>query len=305
MRSPPVHRLSRRALLIGGSAAAGAVLLGACGDDTSETTGTSTDGTTDSDGGPLPGLALAQFFGGPMFVAGEESRLPFGVADQDGLLPVDETPAALTVQVLDPTGDAVGDAIDVERHADGLPRAYFPLRVGVEAPGIYTARTEIDGVPTEMSFQVHAASDVKVIRPGTPLPALDTPTITDAHGVEPICTNDPVCPLHEVTLAQALADRSPVALLVATPAFCQLAICGPVLDVLLEVRAGYPGVRFLHAEVYADPATDLDTFAPVVEPLGLHFEPCLVLARADGVVTERIDTIYDRTELQSRLDHLA
>ena len=134
------------------------------------------------------------------------------------------------------------------------------------------------------------------------MPAVETPTTTDARGVTPICTNEPACPLHDVSLTEALAEGAPVALLLATPAFCQIAICGPVLDVLLDVRADHPGVRFLHAEVYAEPAKDLQTYAPIIAPLGLHFEPCLVLVGADGVVVDRIDTIYDRTELQARLD---
>ncbi len=298
MPAPQPSLFTRRQLLIGGTAAAGAVLLGACGDDGGEETAGTT--TTSTAGGG--GLALAQFFGGPMFVAGTEARLPFGVADQDGLLATADTPERLEVQILGPDGEVVGDPIEVDQHADGLPRPYFPLRVTVDAPGIYTARTEIAGSATEMSFQVHAAGDVKVIQAGAPVPAVDTPTPADARGVNPICTREPACKLHDVTLTEALAEGVPIALLVATPAFCQFAICGPVLDVLLDVRADFPDVRFLHAEVYADPAKDLDTYAPVVAPLGLHFEPCLVLIGADGLVVDRVDTIYDRVELQSRLD---
>ncbi|MGH9274226.1 MAG: hypothetical protein ACRDZU_06220 [Acidimicrobiales bacterium] len=302
MRVPSSPLLSRRQLLIGGSAAAGVVLLGACGDDNGAYVVAAT--TTTTTGSAASGFALAQFFGGPMFVAGKEARLPFGVADQDGLLATDDTPERLSIQVVGPDGSMVGDPIDVDRHADGLPRAYFPLRVTVAEPGIYTARTEIDGAATEMSFQIDAAHDVKVIQPGTAMPALETPTTADERGVHPVCTNEPACPLHDATLAEVLAERAPVALLVATPAFCQFAICGPVLDVLLDVRADNPAVRFLHAEVYADPAKDLETYAPVVAPLGLHFEPCLVLVGADGRVVDRVDTIYDRVELQARLDLL-
>jgi hypothetical protein len=299
MRNAPSRLLTRRQLLIGGTAAAGAVLLGACGDD--DTTAAKGSSSTTA---PGSGLSLAQFFGGPMFVAGQETRLPFGVADQDGLLPTADTPERLSVQILGPDGSAVGAPIDVDRHDDGLPRAYFPLRVSIDTPGIYTARTEVEGVATEMSFQVQTAEEVVVIRRGDDLPAVDTPTTTDPHGVNPICTADPICPLHEVTLTQALGEGAPIALLVASPAFCQIAICGPVLDVLLEVRAGYPDIRFLHAEVYADPAKDLETSAPIIDPLGLHFEPCLVLAGPDGVVVDRIDTIYDLTEVRARLDRL-
>src|SRR5690606_12210710 len=156
-----------------------------------------------------------------------------------------------------PDGSDLGPAVDVERHDSGLPRAYFPLRVTIDEPGIYTARAEIEGVASEMSFQILEAADVKVIGVGAAVPAVETPTLADARGVNPVCTSDPVCSLHEVTLSEALAAGEPVALLVATPAFCQLAICGPVLDVLLEVADDHPDVRFLHAEVYADPGKDL------------------------------------------------
>lgn len=91
----------------------------------------------------------------------------------------------------------------------------------------------------------------------------------------------------------------------ASPAFCQLAICGPVLDVLLSAIGDYSGIGFLHAEVYVDPETDTNTHAPVVEGLGLHFEPCLVLVGADSKVSDRVDTIFDETELRERLDRLA
>ena len=148
------------------------------------------------------------------------------------------------------------------------------------------------------------AADVAVVQPGGPMPVVDTPTTADPRGVTPICTAEPPCPLHDTTLSAVLGEGRPVALLIATPAFCQIAICGPVLDILLEAAPAHPDVRFLHAEVYADPATDLTTYAPVVGELGLHFEPCLVLVGSDGVVAERLDTIYDRSELDERLGAL-
>lgn len=301
MATPSSSPLSRRRFLAGGAALAGAAALGACGKSTKVGPGAS--GTTTTRAGSS--YALAQFFGGPMFVAGRPFRAPFGVADADGLLPPSRTPAELEVQLVGPDGTDLGGPITVPRHADGLPRAYFPLLTTVERSGIYSARTTINDVPAEMQFQVNDAKDVKVIQIGQPLPHLETPTTSDARGVKPICTREPVCPLHDVTVAQAIDEKKPVALLVASPAFCQIAICGPVLDVLLDVRTGHPTVRFIHAEVYADPAKDLDTYAPAIEPLGLHFEPCLVLADTNGNVVDRVDTIFDRSELRDRLSKLA
>ncbi|MFZ6003634.1 MAG: hypothetical protein ACOYXM_06825 [Actinomycetota bacterium] len=298
MPSQPWSSLSRRQFLAGGGAAAGALLLAACGggDD-----GVDAAATTQPGGA----LALAQFFGGPMFVPGREVRLPFGVADQDGLLSTERTPKRLMVEVRGPDDAPVGEPVEVERHAQGLPRAYFPLLATFPEPGLYTARAEIEGVGAEMSVKVDAPEDVKVIQVGQSMPALQTPTTAESRGVNPICTREPACPLHDVTLAEALTTGRPTALLVASPAFCQLAICGPVLDVLLSAIDDYSGIGFLHAEVYVDPKTDTNTHAPVVGELGLHFEPCLVLVGADGKVFDRVDTIYDEAELRERLDRLA
>jgi len=293
----PSLGVSRRRFLAGSGALAGAVLLGGCGDDDEKAGSSSTEAPS--------GLALVQFFGGPMLVAGGEVRAPFGVADADGLLSVEDNPDSLTVTMLDDAGDEIGSPVDVPRHADGLPRAYFPLRFTADAPGVYTGRTEVSGEALEMAIQIDAAEDVSVIQPGTPLPAIATPTTKDPHGVDPICTADPMCPLHDVTVADALADERPLALLVSTPAFCQIAICGPVLDVLLGVTGDHPDIRFLHAEVYAHPHEETDTKAPVVDQLGLTFEPCLVLVGSDGKVVDRLDTIFDSTEASAALASLS
>ena len=297
----PLPALSRRRFLaVTGGATAGALLLGACSDDGDDV---ATEGSPSSQEGGS-GLALVQFFGGPMFAAGRELRAPFGVADADGLISVADTPGSLGVAVLGPDGEEL-EVVDVERRDEGLERAYFPLRFTPPEAGIYTARAEIEGEAAEMAFSVDEPAALQVIQPGDPMPALETPTTDDAQGVEPICTAEPVCPLHDVTVAEALGKGGPLGLLVATPAFCQIAVCGPVLDVLLDVAGDHPDIRFLHAEVYANPHENLDERASVVDALNLHFEPCLLLVDADGTVAERLDTIYDRSELSERLRALA
>lgn len=294
-----VGPVSRRQVLRGGGAFAGAVLLGACGGEVETGDAPATTTTAASSD-----LSLVQFFSGPMLTAGTEVRAPFGLADAEGLLPAGRTPESLTVTLLGPGNDVV-DEVTVARYGKGLPRGYYPLRFTVDAPGIYTGRTEVDGAALEMAIQVDDGGDIPVIQAGEPLPAIATPTVDDARGVNPICTSDPECPLHDVTVAEALDQERPLALLVATPAFCQVAICGPVLDVLLAVVDDHPAIGFLHAEVFVEPAEGLDAQTAAVEELGLTFEPCLVLVGRDGRVVERLDTIYDEVELGEALTRLA
>ena len=241
--------------------------------------------------------------------AAAEARVPLGLGDDTGTL-VKDAPESLTFDVLSvEDGDAiVVEGVEVERHDSGLERAYFPLVFTPAAPGYYTAVTTVDGTEVETSFQVVAEDAIVIPRPGEPFPAVPTPTVDDARGVDPICTADPECPLHAVDLTSVLGT-GPVAALVSTPAFCQTAICGPVLDILEAASTTTPDVTFIHIEVFAS-AEEVEekgpeaTLAPAVEALELPFEPCLFLIAADGTLQRRLDVIFDEVELANGLAQL-
>ncbi|CAN5207462.1 hypothetical protein BH18ACT4_BH18ACT4_12900 [soil metagenome] len=278
MATRPQPGLSRRALLLGG---AGAVLLAACGGDDdsagSTTTTLARGGSTSPDGSRF---SLVQFFGQDVLRTGISQRAPFGLGDEDGVV-TGEVPASLEFAVtLD--GDEVVAPVAVPSYRDGLPRPYFPLTFTVETPGVYTVSVELEGQRVEAAVQVSDPGEVAIPQAGDPMVAIATPTIDDARGVNPICTREPACPLHAVALDDALAEGRPVALLISTPKFCQVSICGPVLDLLLAQQAAFPDLRMIHAEVFTDETTATTTEA--VSAFGLTFEPCLFLARADGTV---------------------
>lgn len=291
-------RPSRRAVLLGGGrfavAAAAGALLAACGGD---------DDDGGGDGGDALGddVVLGAFFGfnEPVLAAGIEQRAVFGLLDGSG--PVgDGSPAELTFSLEDASGAAVLDGVAVARHQAELPRPYYPLRFTVDGPGQYVAVTEVDGRRLEAAFLVSGRAEVAIPQVGDELPGIPTPTTAQARGVDPLCTRDPVCPLHETSLDEALADGRPVALLVSTPAFCQTAICGPVLDVLLARRDEAPAdLALLHAEVYTDDSAS--QLAPVVQALELPYEPALFVAGGDGIVVARLDNVFDAEEMRAAL----
>jgi hypothetical protein len=290
--------MDRRRFLALAGAGAGAAVLAGCGSSGGEGASTTTvDDATKND------LAFSRFFAPGTLVAGSENRVAIGLADADGLL--DDIPARLTVQLADFKGNAVADPVEVIRRSDGVPRPYYRLVFTIDEPGDYVANATYKGQVVQTTIPVTDPAEVTVIQPGTMLPAVATPTVTDGRGVTPICTAEPQCRLHDVTLAQALTEGQPIGLLVATPKFCQVSVCGPVLDVLLAATAAHPGVRFLHAEVYPDPEKDLNVTTEIVGALGLSFEPTLILAGADGKIVERLDNVFDRTELAEALARLA
>lgn len=293
----------RRAGLVGGVAALGAgmpSLLAACG--TSGTTST-TDSLTLTPGAGNDQLVGLFNYSGNYLVTGAPQRLPFTIATPDGP-PARTGPPTLAVQLR--SGDRiVGDPIVLTRHEDGTPIGYYPLVTSFDAAGIWSITAQIDGVESTQSFMVQTPSSVPLLQPGQPMAAVETPTFTDARGVDPICTRSPMCELHDRTLAEAISRRAPIALLIGTPQFCQTGVCGPVLDLLLEQRAEFPTVQFLHAEVYEQPNGGGDPasrgLTPAVSAFGLSFEPSLFVSHPNSLIATRLDNIFDRGEIRSAL----
>ncbi len=104
-----------------------------------------------------------------------------------------------------------------------------------------------------------------------------------------------------MTLTEALASGKAVAYFVGTPAFCQTGSCTPALETMVGVESEYADdYVFVHAEVWTDlTATEV---APAVDALGIAFEPTLFIIDENGVVVERLDGLWDATELREQLD---
>jgi hypothetical protein len=316
-RSGP--RLTRRRL-VGGALAVG--LLAACGDDSTDDAapgGTSDDGVDPTDGdttdpettgaagasddagdaGPSGEVAavgtytLVQRFPQGLQVPGQ-LRLPLSLSTGAAEL-ITDGPDELGAQVVDIDGNPIGERISAVRR-DTEPAPYYDFHPTVDDEGFFAL--VVDGGPEDgASFQVANPADVPVPIPGSALPPFDTPTVDDARGVDPICTREPEpCPFHEVTLTEALATGKPVAYYVGTPAFCSTGSCAPALESLIEVQDEFgDAFTFVHAEVYTDLTATEATGA--VEAAGMFYEPALFVTDAEGTVVERLDAVWDTSEL--------
>jgi hypothetical protein len=95
-----------------------------------------------------------------------------------------------------------------------------------------------------------------------------------------------------------LDDGAPLAELGSTPAYCQVGICGPVLDLLVAEAPKHPGLTVIHIEVYPNGAPpDNEPTKVVTDTFGMGYEPALFVVGADGLLTARLDNIYDGAEL--------
>ena len=293
--------ISRRTFIAGSLGVIGATstvgfssLLAGC-------SGGSTSTTTDSVLG-LSDLQLVQRF--PQVLVPGSVRLPFSLANQAGLLTTEsgiELPSTLTAKLINAdTQEVVAESLSADRHDTGLTIPYWPFRVEIDKPGIYTLI--VDGGPAEgAAVQVLAATEVLIPLVGSQLPGFDTPTFDDHRGVEPVCTRTPEpCEFHNITLNEAHALKKPIAYLVGTPAHCQTGTCAPALEALINVKKSIgDAMTFLHAEIYTDDKAT--TVAPAVVALKMEYEPAIYITDASGKIIERFDAIFDADEIKAAI----
>ena len=111
---------------------------------------------------------------------------------------------------------------------------------------------------------------------------------------------------HEFDLPLALGTGRPIVVLLATPAYCQTAACGPILDLLVEEAALLPPeVIVIHSEVYQNPKMVRELSEAALAPLPLAyklgFEPSLFVTNAANVIQVRGDIAVDRGEMAQML----
>ncbi len=230
-------------------------------------------------------------------------RLPISLADTSGVLTTDgkvKLPQTLTGKVIDAASGDVVTSVSAEKHDANMRTPYWPFIVDVQKVGVYLLI--LDAAPeSEMSFQVEERKNVLSPLVGDALPPFDTPTVDNKRGVDPICTSPQgTCPFHEVTLTEALQSGKPVVYFIGTPAYCKTGTCAPGLDALIALskKVGEAAV-FVHADVYTDKTAT--TAAPAVLAYKLAYEPLLYITDAKGVLVNRLDAVFDVTEMSRAL----
>jgi hypothetical protein len=230
-----------------------------------------------------------------------DSRLAFGVLDEQNRFVYGQT-AVYVAQ--DPGAPARGpfpapaDLLVTEpafrsRQAaseDDPFAAIYEAQLRLDQPGDWAILvvTQIDGRLVAAPAQIRVSRRTAIPEVGDRAPAVDTDTVASAGSIEAIETRTPPDDMHDVNLRDVLG-RKPVALVFATPQFCQTRVCGPVVDIALQLKEQYGDeVAFIHQEVYVDndPAKGLR------EPLrrfGLRTEPWLFTIDRSGRVVARLE----------------
>ena len=177
----------------------------------------------------------------------------------------------------------------------------------VDVEGPQEARTCFEVLPKHAvpapGDPAPASQNLTMTTPGAPPEAIDS----RASAQTPV----PDSELHQTTVAQALAEKRPVVLVISTPTYCVSQFCGPVTDTVAELAKTYGNrARFIHIEVFKDyrAAKFSDRLnAAAAEWIGSGEdarEPWVFLIGGDGKITARFDNIVTRAELEPLLQKL-
>ena len=174
--------------------------------------------------------------------------------------------------------------------SDPFAAVYEAEDVPFSEPGewavLVVTRLGGDLVAAPTNVRVRARTPIPEV--GDKAPAVETDTAAEDGGPEAVDTRRPTSDLHDVSFDDVVGKK-PVALLFATPQLCQSQVCGPVVDIALQLRQEFGDrVEFIHQEVYVDN----DANKGLREPLrrfGLPTEPWLFTVSKDGTIAARLE----------------
>jgi hypothetical protein len=145
----------------------------------------------------------------------------------------------------------------------------------------------------------------KIPRVGQQAPTIHTPTAEDAGGdLTEITTRVPPDTQNQVDFADVLGKK-PVALLFATPQFCQSRVCGPVVDVAEQVKeTSEADVAFIHMEIFNDNDPNKGV-RPQVRAFHLPSEPWLFVIDRNGMIRTALEGAFGVERMSEAVEEVA
>jgi hypothetical protein len=182
----------------------------------------------------------------------------------------------------------------------GVPSLYV-VHLRVPAAGTYWVLAKPEGSPIAGLGNLVVAQRTASPAVGALAPRSRTPTLRSTHGnLRALSTaTHPDRALYTLSVAQALAEHVPFVVTFATPKFCTSRTCGPVVDVVAQVRRQTldTGVAFIHVEVFKgnDPANGSNRW---MCEWNLRSEPWVFLVGRDGRIKAKFEGSVSAAELR-------
>jgi hypothetical protein len=261
--------------------------------------------------GPVSADGLKLIFATPDLSVGEH-RVGFAVTSTQSLV---QEPVASVSSTYYPEGDVEGQAqetaVAIFRPWPYGTRGIYTTSLEFDLPGrwgieVTVLSTEGPSRKAELLFSVAEAVTAPAV--GTPAIKSESKTIHDVERISQLTTGSLHDPdLYQTTISGAIDSGLPTVVVMASPAFCTNAVCGPQVEVLKELKDKYRAqANFIHVDFYDNPEEiqgDLNRArtSPTVEEWRLPSTEWSFVIDDRGVISSRFESFATLEELERAL----
>lgn len=263
--------------------------------------------------GPVSTEGLQAIFGTPDLGLGTQ-RVGVVLTSPKGLV---RSPLATISTYF--VGDGIGEE-PAEPHQTSV--AFFnPFPLNTR--GIYTANMDFDkpgewrleisvldeeARPISAMLRFHVKETTAAPSVGDQAIASKNRTVHDVSDLAELTTGSLQDPdLYQISIADAIASGRPTVIVMASPAFCTNAVCGPQVDVLQQLKDAYKGqANFIHVDIYDNPQEiqgDLSraVISPTVKEWNLPSTEWSFVIASSGRVHQRFESFAGFEEIEASL----
>ena len=261
--------------------------------------------------GPISDDGLQAIFATPDLGVGK-TRVAFALTSQSGLV---NAPTATVRLFHDPRGDDLGEpvqtALAIFRPFPLVERGLYSTKLTFDRPGAWAIEAAVpgnDGAPDLARLFFDVADRARAPSVGTPAIPSASKTVADVERLSQLTTGSLQDEdLYRVTIADATESGLPTVIVMASPAFCINAVCGPQVEVLQQLKDEFAGqANFIHVDYYDNPEEiqgDLSraVLSPAVVEWNLPSAEWSFVLDAAGIVSARFEGFATLEELRQAL----
>jgi hypothetical protein len=280
-----------------------ALLLTACGTAAAPDTGPATS--------PIIPQLQAEVVASEL-VTGTQQRLPIGILDHG--TPVNDATVHVRAYLLQGTSGTFKAESDAPFKGTGLAGAgAYVAHIDLSTAGnwgldIVASRPNGEHATLRLATYADGRPLAVVSNPVVPAvgqaaPATHNPTAKEADPTT-IDSGRPPDDMHQIAIADAIAQHRPTLVVFASPAFCTSRICGPEVKVVQSLEPTYRDrLTFVHVEIYRDfvPDASKRQLAQAVVDWRLQTEPWIFLIDGKGIIQARFEGPTATDEVQAAI----
>ena len=261
--------------------------------------------------GPVSEDGIQAIFATPDLGVGKH-RVAFALQSQTGLI---DAPSAAVQSFFEPLPEDLGKPVEtafaIFRPFPLVERGLYSTHLTFDRPGewaIQATTLGADGNPkrARLFFNVPESANAPAL--GDAAIKSVNRTAGDVERLSHLTTGSLQDPdLYQLTISDAVGSGKPTVVVMASPAFCTNAVCGPQVEVLRDLKNEYAdSANFIHVDLYDNPDEiqgDLGraVISPVVREWNLPSAEWSFVIDRDGKVSSRFEGFCTLEELREAL----